>query len=262
MRLSLLILELEKRTDAKHCITVIDNGGTKLCVYEAEDFRWLTFGDTVIQGVMSVSRPELLLSPVSQAFLMCFLQAKPNYSLLNLGLGTGAIERAFQYLCDKKLINLSAMKSIELSPTVTECVQRFFHLPPSDIEIADALSYINIITQQYDVILLDFCFDNAEDDFLLQGDFLKQASDVLSESGELLFNYCPYSEAALVELLKLLKRDFISVTVVEFYDLKNIVIKASKTPSRAFKQEEFESHPVTKAVTTGKGMGIRKIYQF
>lgn len=262
MRLALLILELEKRTDIKHCIAVIDNGGTKLCVYEAEDFRWLTFGDTVIQGVMSVSRPELLLSPVSQAFLMCFLQAKPNYSLLNLGLGTGAIERAFQYLCDKQLINLSAMKSIELSPTVTECVQRFFHLPPSDIDIADALSYINTVTQQYDVILLDFCFDNAEDDFLLQGDFLKQASDVLSESGELLFNYCPYSEAALVELLKLLKRDFISVTVVEFYDLKNIVIKASKTPSRAFKQEEFESHPVTKAVTTGKGMGIRKIYQF
>ena len=258
----MLILELEKRTDTKHCITVIDNGGTKLCVYEAEDFRWLTFGDTVIQGVMSVSCPELLLSPVSQAFLMCFLQAKPHYSLLNLGLGTGAIERAFQYLCDKQLINLSAMKSIELSPTVTECVQRFFHLPPSDIDIADALGYINTVTQQYDVILLDFCFDNAEDDFLLQGDFLKQASNVLSESGELLFNYCPYSEAALVELLKLLKRDFISVTVVEFYDLKNIVIKASKTPSRAFKQEEFESHPVTKAVTTGKGMGIRKIYQF
>ena len=106
LRLALLILELEKRTDAKHCITVIDNGGTKLCVYEAEDFRWLTFGDTVIQGVMSVSRPELLLSPVSQAFLMCLLQAKPHYSILNLGLGTGAIERAFQYLCDKQLINL------------------------------------------------------------------------------------------------------------------------------------------------------------
>lgn len=262
MRLALLILELEKRTDAKHCITVIDNGGTKLCVYEAEDFRWLTFGDTVIQGVMSVSRPELLLSPVSQAFLMCLLQAKPHYSILNLGLGTGAIERAFQYLCDKQLINLSAMKSVELSPTVTECVQRFFHLPPSDIEIADALSYINTVTLQYDVILLDFCFDNADDDFLLQGDFLEQASNVLSESGELLFNYCPYSEVALVELLKLLKRYFISVTMVEFFDLKNIVIKASKPSINTFRQEEFESHPVTKAVTTGKGLGIRKIYQF
>ena len=262
MRLSLLILELEKRTDAKHCITVIDNGGTKLCVYEAEDFRWLTFGDTVIQGVMSVSRPELLLSPVSQAFLMCLLQAKPHYSILNLGLGTGAIERAFQYLCDKQLINLSAMKSVELSPTVTECVQRFFQLPSSDIEIADALSYINTVTLQYDVILLDFCFDNADDDFLLQGDFLKQASSTLSESGELLFNYCPYSEVALVDLLKRLKRYFISVTMVEFYDLKNIVIKASKSSSSTFRQEEFAKHPVTTAVTEGGEAGIQKVYQF
>ena len=262
MRLSLLILELETRTDAKHCITVIDNGGTKLCVYVADDFRWLTFGDTVIQGVMSVSRPELLLSPVSQAFLMCLLQAKPHYSILNLGLGTGAIERAFQYLCDKQLINLSAMKSVELSPTVTECVQRFFQLPSSDIEIADALSYINTVTLQYDVILLDFCFDNADDDFLLQGDFLKQASSTLSESGELLFNYCPYSEVALVDLLKRLKRYFISVTMVEFYDLKNIVIKASKSSSSTFRQEEFAKHPVTTAVTEGGEAGIQKVYQF
>ncbi|WP_138562299.1 hypothetical protein [Pseudoalteromonas phenolica] len=258
----MLILELEKRTDTKHCIAVIENSDSKLCVYEAEDLRWLTFGDTVIQGVMSVSRPELLLSPVSQAFLMCFLQMKPSYSILNLGLGIGAIERAFHYLCDKQLINLSVMKSIELSPTVTECVQRFFHLPLSDIEIADALSYINTVTQQYDVILLDFCFDNADDDFLLQGDFLKQASNVLSESGELLFNYCPYSEAALVELLKLLKRDFISVTVVEFYDLKNIVIKASKSLGEVFDEAEFAMHPAIKALTEGREVSIKKIYLF
>tara|TARA_Y100000588_G_C14192560_1_gene898684 strand:+ start:155 stop:400 length:246 start_codon:yes stop_codon:yes gene_type:complete len=81
---------------------------------------------------------------------------------------------------------------------------------------------------------------------LLQGDFLKQASNVLSESGELLFNYCPYSKVALVE----------------FYDLKNIVIKASKSSNSTFRQEKFAKHPVTTAVTEGGQIGIQKVYQF
>lgn len=258
----MIILELERLTNINHCIAVIESDDTKLCVYEVDALRWLTFGDTVIQGVMSVARPELLLSPISQVFLMCFLQDKPSYSVLNLGLGTGAVERAFHYLHEKQLISLSAMKSIEVSPEVKQCVQRFFHLPSGDIEIADALCYLNTVSQQYDVILLDFCFDNAEDDFMLQGDFLQQASSVLGDSGELIFNYCPYSEVALENLLKLLKRNFTSITLVEFFDLKNIIIKASKSSCSLFELKEFQAHPAIKAVTAEVGAGIQKIYHF
>lgn len=256
------ILELEQQTTSDNCIAVIEREEIVLCVYEHGDYRWLTFGDQVIQGVMSISRPELLLSPISALFMLGFMQAQASFSILNLGLGTGALERAFLHLHKQNLISVSLIHSVELSAEVAECAQRYFNLKTDDVMIADACRYLNNTKVQYDLVLLDFCFDNAQDDFMQSTAFFKQISSILNKSGRTLFNFNPYSEGALINLLKQLKQYFVSITLIEFNDLKNIVIQASKSESHQVSQVEFEKHPIVKAVSAGTGFGVRKIYHF
>ena len=220
---------LEKDSHADYLIDEIIAPNDTLFVYENSNYRWLTFSDNIIQGVMSLAHPEQVVSPISQALMLFLLTEQSGYSLLNLGLGTAAIERGLQYLHDKQKVTIQDCVTVELSDAVSHCAKKHFNFSTKSLHTECAQHYINTTQAQFNVIVLDIVHTQYESDFLQQASLWEKITQILLPDGQILFNFNAYSEHALIMLLKLIRPHFRTIDIIEFHDYKNIVIRAHKS---------------------------------
>jgi spermidine synthase len=223
---------LEENTHSGYLIDEIQTLNDTLFIYENSEYRWLTFSDKIIQGVMYLPRTELVVSPISQALMLFLLTEQTRYDVLNLGLGTAAIERGLQFLHDKHKIILHNCVSVELSHMVSLCAKKHFKFNTNNLHTGSAQHYINTTLSQFNVIVLDIVHTHYESDFLQQTLTWEKISQILMPNGQILFNFNPYTEEGLIMLLKVIRHHFTTIDLIEFNNYKNIVICAHKTPTR------------------------------
>ncbi|TMP40197.1 hypothetical protein CWB96_20505 [Pseudoalteromonas citrea] len=217
---------LEKDSHADYLIDEIIAPNDTLFVYENSNYRWLTFSDNIIQGVMSLTHPEQVVSPISQALMLFLLTEQSGYSLLNLGLGTAAIERGLQYFHDKQQVTIQDCVTVELSEAVSHCAKKHFNFSANSLHTECAKHYINTTHSQFNVIVLDIVHTQYENDFLQQAPLWEKITQMLVPNGQILFNFNPYSEQGLIMLLKTIRPYFSAIDIIEFHNYKNIVIRA------------------------------------
>lgn len=108
-------------------------------------------------------------------------------SVLVLGVGGGSIIKLLQ----DEFYFEGKIKGVELDPKVIEIAYHYFGLNKRkniEIEIEDALKYVNNTARKYDLIVIDIFQDSIMPDFLFSSPFISNLKSILYENGCVLFN--------------------------------------------------------------------------
>lgn len=206
---------------------ILERETTSIChmeIREHKNLRWLVSKDGVLHGAMSLTEPNNPLVPYIRSMLIAQFM-KPNaIKVLNLGLGSGAIER---YLHEAH----SHIKQItvEISQRRVEQTKRYFGIPPSSsVVIGDAYEYIGHTRMPKDIIYCDLFDVRRNFNTLLTQEFIIKLSERLSDQGVLAINYVLESQSKLVSLLVTLRKMFSTTAIIEVEGHLNLIILAIK----------------------------------
>ncbi|CAH9053110.1 hypothetical protein PSECIP111854_01105 [Pseudoalteromonas sp. CIP111854] len=252
--------DLEQDTHQQYLIDTIHTSGTSLFVYENAQYRWLTFSDNLIQGVMYLPQPEQLVTPICQALILFLLTEQPSYTVLNLGLGTAAIERSLHYIHKQQFANITDCVSVELSKNVSNCAKKHFNFKPMTLIHEDAHVYIDTTHTKFNVITIDILSTYHDNDFLLPPQFWQKITHTLLPNGQILFNFNPYSEDALIQLLKRIRPLFSAIEIIEFHNYKNIVIRAQKSSHVMLCQHKIKNNKLFAKIAPKFLQSVKNIF--
>jgi len=196
--------------------------GVLLVVKETEQLRWFEYGGFSTQSVMNKHQPTQILTPVSRSLLLFLLFKQAPLSILNLGLGGAALERALVTIPN---LTLSA---VEASPTIIDMATSYFNLPEQvKVFCQKAEQYIDQTTEVYDVVICDLFIGEKSPDFLFCDDFYEQVASITCDQAVLMINIQADTNLQLFNALSAIKKQFPHIALVEFTDYSNIVLICS-----------------------------------
>ena len=227
---------------------VLDKETTSLCkmeVRENADLRWMMSEDGVLHGAMSLKEPCLPLVPYVRSMLIAQMLKPEATKVLNLGLGTGAIERYIGEVYPQVKLT-----TVEISQTRLEQTKRFFHLRPSSsssIVVQDASKFISRKIPEQDIIYCDLFDVRSNYNTVLSNDFVTNLWEKLSKNGLIAINYVLEDQKKLINTLVILRKIFAVTAIIDIEDHANIVILAFKTDksdseSIKFNIDKFEDN--------------------
>ena len=218
-----------------------------LSVRESHDWRWLVFDNKLvldnnkslnssatplaIQSLMLKSDSSYLALPYMQAMLasLCFNRAADSASVLQLGLGAGAINRFFEHYLPQLQLT-----TVELKPVVVDIYKTFFWCEnkaaktQEQIVVENALDYLTVTKESSsDLILCDLYTEQGLPDFLLEQQFYQSVYRVLSADGVLVINTGHRSVELLQRMFNPLREFFTYLIFSELLGYENIIIYAS-----------------------------------
>ncbi|MCU7917408.1 MAG: methyltransferase [Candidatus Thiodiazotropha sp. (ex Epidulcina cf. delphinae)] len=205
---------------------IIHRQGSDRQVLEHEGLRWVSLNDGPIASVMLLNEPAYPLLEYIKGLLCCLLLMQRPGSLLNLGLGCGAIERfVLSHLPDIALV------SVEIDPQMIELSRAFFYLPVSHPVALDAAErFLKKNRRQFDIILCDIYLKRDSETPLQTASFYQDAAQTLSKGGVLALNLLPSNEAEMVDILLKIRRVFPWVVLFDVAAVENIVLYCSASP--------------------------------
>tara|TARA_R110001599_G_scaffold181193_1_gene373917 strand:- start:239 stop:1027 length:789 start_codon:yes stop_codon:yes gene_type:complete len=209
---------------------VLDKETSSLCrmeVRENADLRWMMSEDGVLHGAMSLKEPCVPLVPYVRSMLIAHILKPEATKVLNLGLGTGAIER---YIGE--VFPQVKLTTVEMSQTRLEQVKRFFHLCPSSsslIVVQDASKFISRKIPEQDIIYCDLFDVRSNYNEVLSNDFITNLWEALSKNGLIAINYVLENQKKLINTLIILRKIFAVTAIIKVEGHTNIVILAFKT---------------------------------
>jgi len=197
--------------------------GVKLLVKETDEYIWFEYGGSVTQSVMNKKNSEQIASPVSQALLLFLLFRVEPLTLLILGSGGGAIERA---LVTSDHVRIT---SIEVSQEIIDVSRKYFKFPEKVEIICDsAKGFICNTKIEYDIVCCDMFIDSNNPGFMFKENFYDDLSSITTPNAIIMINIQVDSETSLLELLLKIRKYFPYVSLIEFYDYENIIAICSK----------------------------------
>lgn len=208
---------------------ILDKETTSLCrmeVRENADLRWMMSEDGVLHGAMSLKEPCLPLVPYLRSMLIAQMLKPDATKVLNLGLGTGAIERYVGEVCPQVKLT-----TVEISKTRLEQTKRFFHLRPSSsssIVVQDASTFISRKIPEQDIIYCDLFDVRSNYNTIFSNDFVTKLWQKLSKNGLIAINYVLEDQKKLINTLVILRKIFAVTAIIDIEDHANIVILAFK----------------------------------
>lgn len=226
------------------------SGNSIVRVRETHDWRWLVFDNNplnnspntdrsdinsatplAIQSLMLKSDNSYLALPYMQAMLasLCFNRLSDSASVLQLGLGAGAINRFFGcYLPQQQLT------TVELEPLVVDIYKRFFSFENNRVKtqerviVQNALEYLrDAAKNSSEVMLCDLYTEQGLPEFLLGQEFYQLVYRVLSADGVLVINTGHRSVELLQSIFNPLRELFTYLIFSELTGYENIIIYAS-----------------------------------
>ena len=249
--------KLIAQSTPSHLIKKLSIGDTKLNIYENEQYRWFTYTDDAIQGVIDKYHPERVVLPVNQAMLLFLQSPKKMANILNLGLGSAAIERALTYLKDYSLC------SVELNEHIVSITRQHFQLPDHQaVILSEAQQYLATNQAVFDVALIDLFSGGQPASCLFDEFFWQDIKRSLSDHGQAFVNIYLKDNNALKSYLILLKRYFKYLVIVEFVNHKNLIIGLSQTPLGFITHSGIKSHQELRAVTDNLSDEIKGIFHY
>jgi SAM-dependent methyltransferase len=263
-----IIHQLKAETLASNQISYEYTHHGTVCVYENNDYVWLTFSDDPlceksIQGVMSKANPGQVLIAVNQSMLLFLLRPVSNIRILNMGLGTGGVERALRYIEGKlhSLFSIYQFDTVEISYSVISLVKKHFKLPDNQAVYQQcAEQFIGQCTNQYDVINIDVFNGDHHQKFIEKEPFWQAINNCLENNGQVLINLNPKTGQALQTLLELLRHYFKCIALIEFKDYKNIVLILSNLSLKHITVEAIYTCKLMQTVAPNLHNDIKKIY--
>ena len=127
--------------------------------------------------------PGFSFVEVMEAIRFCRPDAR---SLLNIGLGTGAVPAAL----GKQGIRVDV---VEIDPAVVEFARKYFDFSASgDTHVADARALLRQTTRRYDLLVHDTFTGGTTPEHLLSLEVLERAHAVLNPGGVLALNFVGY----------------------------------------------------------------------
>lgn len=161
----------------------------QLTVHQNNRYRWLNLGHTV-QTVMDLGNPARPVLPHLHAMLMAlYLRPEPR-SVLELGLGGGALCRWFAHQPEPP-----AYHCIEYSDPIIHCFHEYFnpdalapHLQKADAKLAIRQH------QHQDLLLVDLFGEGRQPEFLSRSEFYHHCLESLSPDGVLVVNLLSHSQ--------------------------------------------------------------------
>ena len=208
---------------------VLDKETTSLCkmeVRENADLRWMMSEDGVLHGAMSLKEPCLPLVPYVRSMLIAQMLKPEATKVLNLGLGTGAIERYIGEVCPHVKLT-----TVEISQTRVEQTKRYFHLRPSSsssIVVQDASNFMSRKIPEQGIIYCDLFDVRSNYNTIFSNDFVNNLWEKLSKNGLIAINYVLEDQKKLINTLVILRKIFAATAIIDIEDHANIVILAFK----------------------------------
>lgn len=197
-----------------------------LTVHEHDGYRWLCSGDAAIQSILRLDAPEKLLLPNHLAMLMGLLISNSPEAVLNLGTGTGAIERFLgNHLPALEIV------SVDSNPSMIDLARAYFYLPRDwPVQLQTAEDYLQHSQQTFSLVLADLFAGGDHAPCLFDANFYRLVAQHLTETGVLSLNLCPRTEAEIVSILLALRQSLPWVMLVKVPDHGNMVLLAGKQP--------------------------------
>ncbi len=192
-------------------------------IRENHGYRWLYFNEysrnNAFQSIISLDKPNELTFPYTQAMLLFLLWKQHSVRLLNLGMGTGSIERA---LYQKNQLDIT---SIESNSYIAEIAKKYFYLPDEiNVLIESAEQFLIKNKQTFDVILCDI-FNGKDNPHSIYDEFFYQTlKDNLSEYGVIFLNILAKNSGQLQEILYAIRQSFPHIVYLEFENYENILL--------------------------------------
>ncbi len=205
--------------------------GHRLEVFENENFRWLQFGNPIVQSAVSRQTPYQLILPYTRR-MMCALLFHPQpRRVWSLGLGGGALVRFVrQFLPDARV------DGVELHGEIIRLARRFFYLPPESplfhIHHMDAEQMVQDSGNGVaDLIFVDLFHDKLLPDFMEHSEFFEFCRERLSLDGVLCANLLVRDSEHFATVLRAIRQAFPAGSLcATLENYTNILVYAFKRP--------------------------------
>lgn len=194
--------------------------------------KWLSyFMELHIESAPSEYNPHLYVSLVQGRFQLCTANAVYSYgdlydnfvkgfngvniekrnikNVLILGFGLGSIPE----ILEKRGLDYH-YTAVEIDEEVLYLANQYT-LPqlqsPIDLICADAFAWVNMCTEQYDLICMDVFLDDVVPEHLQQVEYLQQLKGLLAPNGLLMFNRLAATKEDIAETKSFFEQQFLSV---------------------------------------------------
>ena len=234
--------------------------GGKVEVYENRESRWMRFNGPgqVLQSQMALALPEQPCSSYVRSMLAALLFVERPASILNLGMGGGALERFF-------LSHMSelALKSVESEPVVIEMAKRYFQLP-REFPVVNLSADLFLAEDSgcYDILFCDIYEQAGHPGFMFGERFYADIRNRISTRGLLVINVLARSEAEMLQLLLSIRQSLPWVSLLEFEGLRNILLFAGCQPPPDVAALEHRAERLCGSMRIdlrGVGSGMRRL---
>ncbi|PHI35754.1 SAM-dependent methyltransferase [Pseudoalteromonas sp. GCY] len=198
-------------------------GRNSIQVRQDKSLRWLLINNT-LQSVVELNHPEHLLFPHLKTFASRWQQVTPPTSVLELGLGAGAIR---DYL--NATYPNCHITTIDNNPDVIHCYKRYFGGDPlCDVNCVDVFKALQQ-GKRYDWIVLDLFSELEPPIFLFQHQFYRLLRAAINDGGRLYINFLTEHESQLKQLQHLLITNFGKKPFIEKVpDYANMIIEIKR----------------------------------
>ncbi|WP_271271689.1 spermine/spermidine synthase domain-containing protein [Aliamphritea hakodatensis] len=218
------------REEFSHSFTdgtvVFEDIAASLRVLEKNSIRWIQLDEHYLQAAMDTDEPSRPVFAYVQAMMMSLVMGSEPRSLLNLGIGGGAVERfVTRHLpgCD--------IVSVELNADVLSAARRYFALPESVKVIeADAFEYLQQTAEQYDLICVDLFGSDGCQDRLLEESLWLSLYERMHFTGCLVVNLLLTEQAVLLQVVTIIRQYFSHVVIFHMEGFENVVIYCRHYP--------------------------------
>jgi spermidine synthase len=195
-------------------------------IFEYDRLRWVCSADGAVQSMMFLDDHSYPVLHYVKALLCALLFVKQPRNLLNIGLGSGAIER---YL----LSHLPEIQLVSIEPKadmISLSRESFFLASNHPVIEEKAQSFLKKNKQKFDIIITDIHPGPGEINPVQTDSFLQDLVKSLARQGIVTINFLPDTEDEIVKTLVRLRQAFNQVILYDVPAQQNIVLYCLNTP--------------------------------
>ncbi|SFD31650.1 spermidine synthase [Pseudoalteromonas denitrificans] len=176
--------------------------GQNVQVRQYKQLRWLLI-DHILQSVIEKDNPEHLLFPHLKSLSNIWRPLTIPGSVLELGLGAGAVRNYLQLHYPNAQIT-----TVEKNSEIIHCYKKYFGgFAASNLHCEDATTELKN-KSTFDWVIIDLFSKTDPPIFLFKQEFYDDIYHILNTNGWVFINFVAEHESQLIQLKKILKTVF------------------------------------------------------
>lgn len=195
-------------------------------VFEYDSLRWICTADGAVQSMLFTEDHSYPVLHYIKALLCSLVFVDKPGKMLNLGLGSGAIERYVESHHPEIAVT-SIEPEVEMITLSKECFYLDSRYP---VRNQSAESFLHDNQQQFDLIICDIHCPPEQPNPIETMTFLQNLTNALLPQGVVAINFLAESESHIIDMLVRLRQIFEQVTLIDVLRQQNIVFYCSNNP--------------------------------